>query len=1576
MSIKYTIKINSLNNIIGIGVIFMHKKCPVCDEILQSIGKKLVCPSENCQFQCLAAAYDFEIKPWNIQICEDEKFWYYDTFNNYPLIIAREYKRLYELLRDNKLYGVLFQIKDLFEVLIKFPTLLVISKYCDSKKRGKIENQIISFLLENKLSLGHWETIASKCLLLKDNSSVLKILADIVDVYNKNKITHWRNATIGHGALQFDETEEFKIDIENMLVIIKEHLARCSKDYSNLHFSFKKGKKSTELKGADDFTKVLNPQGKLYFFYEGERVELTNFIKIHQNGIYFFDSYNKWDSRTKLLNYVDAKTFSQKMKYFEELFKSISKDLGMDISASSLLSDDIYMASEEKLLNSIDTPEQVSVPSYLKGWLEDCLNKNSKGIYLLQMEGGMGKTTFTRLLDPHSKQKIKFPGVTVRAYYINDAYSFKIDTFKNNVIETLQFDDYKQDYIKGSIQRFTNADNKKEFADILNYFRKVYQNKFGSDTLMFILDGLDEIPVNEEKTIFDYIPDSNYLDKGVHILLTSRTTPEMSSYIAEKVGNVKTNVELVVKSDNKKYLSTMENFIQKYYDIQNPELIDRIVKLAENKFLYIRPIQIILKFKGEDILKQDFHIYGEFLSIMKDLYSEKYFKKIQRLLLALAAVRQPLTINEISYMVDGQEPNFKLLAYLADISALLRKERTYRGNTIGLSHMDLRNYLLETFKDELSQMCSQWIDDVLDIDYSTDYIEQGRLNLLFNSLHLSKYCDEKYKLKLINNKNFDISTIYKFLENIKMKQHHISSVIQFINDFIAELETVGDEMDRANLIKLIEAYVIRTQIYLENGFGGKILYENYLDKALELIEDYNIKDDNLLMMVYSMREEYYRKTGNVRKSLEDNEKLGEILSKKNVKKIESADYHVFIKASALLRKAINYKNLDKINEALELSNSAKSLIDGHESFYKDVILSNILNNIGLCQLKLNNLDEAQKHIEEAINLVNDIKAQNEMIDYFYYYSNLGQVFRKKGKLDEALKVYTEAIDALITKSSLGWSVDNNVLSLLYNGRANIYRDMGNEKNSEQFQKLALEDYLAAEKLIKEISSDSQNIPFVATLYINIAAIYKNILQDEKSAEEYFAKYEAIRKEKYKNQLFPEELEQDVSLEEKMLLVEAGNYFNKADNFIKKHKYKKAMELYDKAINTLELSTQTEVTEYVLPMLYYNKANCAHALFTEKLLKNYELKRRGISISEDYSEFNPAAIISVFLKAEKGILLNKEEKSVIYRSISHIYLEALKDYENAALFAKKIFEVGIAPHDGYHMLGNIHFELEEFEEAIANYEQAIKTSPSEFPEAIQNLEAAKMALKQKQSGDDTTIIKSPEDLLDTDLALKEFARLHMEGEDISSSEKIFSTLQKKAQEGHSASQVNLGLCYLEGKFVEKDSKKAIEWFELSAKQNNPIALFNLGQCYAEGIGQQKNMKKAIKYWEKAAKLEHGVAQYNLGVQYFEGRYVRKNLKKAVNWFQKALDNGYIDAAKYIVNIHVDTNGKRVSSKLYIKALKILSEKGESIAKLKLAFAYLAGDGVNKDINAAKILFEELAATGDEYSKQMLQLIKYL
>ena len=58
-------------------------------------------------------------------------------------------------------------------------------------------------------------------------------------------------------------------------------------------------------------------------------------------------------------------------------------------------------------------------------------------------------------------------------------------------------------------------------------------------------------------------------------------------------------------------------------------------------------------------------------------------------------------------------------------------------------------------------------------------------------------------------------------------------------------------------------------------------------------------------------------------------------------------------------------------------------------------------------------------------------------------------------------------------------------------------------------------------------------------------------------------------------------------------------------------------------------------------------------------------------------------------------------------------------------------------------------------------------------------------------------------------------------------------------------------FYDGKGVEQDYAKAVNWYQRAADQNHPEAQYKLGAMYANGIGVEKNIDRAISWYSAAA-----------------------------------------------------------------------------------------------------------------------------
>lgn len=121
--------------------------------------------------------------------------------------------------------------------------------------------------------------------------------------------------------------------------------------------------------------------------------------------------------------------------------------------------------------------------------------------------------------------------------------------------------------------------------------------------------------------------------------------------------------------------------------------------------------------------------------------------------------------------------------------------------------------------------------------------------------------------------------------------------------------------------------------------------------------------------------------------------------------------------------------------------------------------------------------------------------------------------------------------------------------------------------------------------------------------------------------------------------------------------------------------------------------------------------------------------------------------------------------------------------------------------------------------------------------------------------------------------------------------------KAADKGHANALSYLGTCYQYGKGVQKNDRKATEYYQKAAKEfrkaaerGDANAQFNLGECYSLGLGVSKNDVEATEWYAKAAEQGHARAQCYLGECYFYGKGKPKDEKKAIEWYSKAAKQG--------------------------------------------------------------------------------------
>jgi TPR repeat protein len=100
----------------------------------------------------------------------------------------------------------------------------------------------------------------------------------------------------------------------------------------------------------------------------------------------------------------------------------------------------------------------------------------------------------------------------------------------------------------------------------------------------------------------------------------------------------------------------------------------------------------------------------------------------------------------------------------------------------------------------------------------------------------------------------------------------------------------------------------------------------------------------------------------------------------------------------------------------------------------------------------------------------------------------------------------------------------------------------------------------------------------------------------------------------------------------------------------------------------------------------------------------------------------------------------------------------------------------------------------------------------------------------------------------------------------------------------------GLLFYKGIGVDKDFKKAAQWFRQAARKGHAGAQYNLGIMSYLGQGVRQDYAISANWFQKASEQDHAAAQYNLGFLYYEGKGVEKDNLQAFMWIDRSANLG--------------------------------------------------------------------------------------
>ncbi len=178
----------------------------------------------------------------------------------------------------------------------------------------------------------------------------------------------------------------------------------------------------------------------------------------------------------------------------------------------------------------------------------------------------------------------------------------------------------------------------------------------------------------------------------------------------------------------------------------------------------------------------------------------------------------------------------------------------------------------------------------------------------------------------------------------------------------------------------------------------------------------------------------------------------------------------------------------------------------------------------------------------------------------------------------------------------------------------------------------------------------------------------------------------------------------------------------------------------------------------------------------------------------------------------------------------------------------------------------------------------------------------------------------------------------------------------------------GICYDDGIKVQASTKKARQYYQKAADLNSAEGMSALVGFYLNGFGGSKDKDKAIQYLNTAASLGSVKAKIKLANWLINGENFAKDEARGMKILGELSDSGNRVAQNIYANMLLQGKNGQHNDKLAFELLEKSSAQGEVPATLSLAYAYLSGDILEKDIEKSKAFFKQAVATNDPYALQ--------
>lgn len=813
-------------------------------------------------------AFDPGAEDWTTALVETETLWHPMEADRYPAIVESEYLRVRELLESSHPFGAMLQLRDLFEILIRLPVLIHACRLFHADDRSEPDKRTLLTLLQpdRPLSLGGVHHLAGQILAESDrlDPSLRELLDEIHGRYARSDIPRWRNHEIGHGALRHETDEQFRAEVFSRLIDLRTILEVSEAFYSGHAIAHEEAGTIHALTAARTDRWETLESGALILRSDRGDEPLDPFFVFEQGQLYFYDKYLGRQRKTELLEYRE----NRRKRVFSRRISDAYRALGRELDQQRLRGDvdgDAYLAMEAEIVDRLDAIDDFVRPSHLEDWLRESLEPQSdepgadsaprRGVLLLQAERGMGKSTFVRSLDRNVNLKVRdaLPSDTlVLAYYINDTHRHTPIDFVSGINNVLQLAGNPELRIQPKVDNLTLKSEQKarDFAKLLGEYRRHHDNLHGFRRLVFVFDGVDEVPPASGDTILDFVPRAEDLPDGVFVLLTCRNDDEISAFTRNFLGSLETTAHRRLTRQDQEYRGVLTQYVVSRASRRGNLDPEVLLEQGEYRFLHVKLLKELILQVDIDLgdLPRGPDLVRYFLAHLEGIYGEKFFRTTCRILGLLAIAKSDLTVREIAWLIGEPALTFRLLGHLKDLRGFLEVARDYRGNRLSIAHPQYAQVFREHLASHTNELVKEWFEELRDtpsedIDLSCDGLTY---QLAFLREHLSEsglgefQIDPSFLLKVFAQKGSSRLRDYQYERLIRVAEWAQS---------LAEPRCAISGWTDDELLAVVEA--MRQQAHGHRLVGRRADATALLDRALSMLEGNEGKPPGAVQLLHA-----------------------------------------------------------------------------------------------------------------------------------------------------------------------------------------------------------------------------------------------------------------------------------------------------------------------------------------------------------------------------------------------------------------------------------------------------------------------------------------------------------------------------------------------------------------------------------------------------------------------------------------------------------------------------------------------------------------------------------------------------